>query len=207
MKILLAVLSFFLVLARSYAQNDFQQCAAAKNSIMSQLLVRGKLDSTDRETYLLLNDSWKNCIMGRTMPAFEARTLEGTMLSSASMAGKIIVLDFWFMACPPCIAELPELNQLVADYRDKNVIFLGGTIDTRRALRHRFLPKYRFDFTILPEADDLEDSFGILNHPTIFIIDRSGKAAAAWEGADADEDEKNSLYLKLKRTLDHLLGQ
>ena len=43
--------------------------------------------------------------------------------------GKIIVLNFWATWCPPCREEMPELSQLYAEYKNKNVVVLGVAID------------------------------------------------------------------------------
>lgn len=42
------------------------------------------------------------------------------------LSGKIVVMNFWYSKCLPCIKEIPELNKIVAEYKDnKNIVFLG----------------------------------------------------------------------------------
>ncbi|HET9824640.1 MAG TPA: TlpA disulfide reductase family protein [Chitinophagaceae bacterium] len=76
---------------------------------------------------------------------------------------------------PLCIAEMPALKRLVEEYKDAGIIFLGVTLNDNATLRKRFLPKHRFDFVIIPDAQNIEDLFGVVVPPTIFMFDQSGK--------------------------------
>jgi thiol-disulfide isomerase/thioredoxin len=65
-------------------------------------------------------------------PAFSVTSLEGKQYDLASLRGKTVVLNFWFLGCPPCVAEVPELNKLVAEFKDKNVVFLALALDDEK---------------------------------------------------------------------------
>ncbi|MFI5187758.1 MAG: peroxiredoxin family protein [Chitinophagales bacterium] len=205
MKILMTVLFILLLTIQSASQNEFQKCADNKNAIVSRLLKKGKLDSADQKKYLELDDEWQKCIVGKSMPSFNSKTLNGEEINSKELRGKIVVINFWFIGCPPCIAEMPALNQLVKEYKDKGVSFLGFTVENKKSLKKRFFPKYQFDFTIIPDATEIEDLFGVLEHPMIFIIDQNCKVIAAWGGGEAGEKAKTYVYLKIKPVLDGLL--
>ncbi len=53
----------------------------------------------------------------------------GNTVSLAEYKGKIIFVNFWATWCPPCIAEMPSMNKLYADYQMK-VVFLFVTTDS-----------------------------------------------------------------------------
>src|SRR5688572_6758425 len=54
---------------------------------------------------------WKNCINGKTMPELSLKTVNGEKIETKDLKGKVIVLNLWFTACHPCIAELLALNR------------------------------------------------------------------------------------------------
>ena len=44
-------------------------------------------------------------------------------IRTKDLKGKINVINFWFMKCAPCIAEIPALNTLVKKYKGKDINF------------------------------------------------------------------------------------
>jgi thiol-disulfide isomerase/thioredoxin len=62
---------------------------------------------------------------------FAFKTLNGTPISSDSLIGKVVVLDFWFIGCPPCYLKMPDLSKVAKHYTHrKDVVFL--TVDAGR---------------------------------------------------------------------------
>lgn len=88
---------------------------------------------------------------------------------------KVIVLNFWFVGCKPCIKEIPELNKLANTFKDDGVIFLAFANDNRFVLEH-FLEKKKFNYNIIPNSSSFSiQQLGIHNFPTHIIIDPYGK--------------------------------
>jgi thiol-disulfide isomerase/thioredoxin len=57
---------------------------------------------------------------GMPAPAFYAHTLDGKTISSSELRGKVVVLNFWFIGCPACLAMEPKLKCFQgAIYRDR----------------------------------------------------------------------------------------
>lgn len=65
-------------------------------------------------------------LVGKTAPAFSLRALDGTPITSESLAGKTVIVNFWNTWCIPCRQELPALKRWYASVKDRvDVVFLG----------------------------------------------------------------------------------
>src|SRR5215831_14583902 len=85
----------------------------------------------------------------RDAPVFDIVDLDGTRFDSKSLRGKVIVMDFWFTGCPPCVEEIPKLNELADQFKEKNVVFIAPTWDDESTLQ-AFLKEHPFNFHIIP---------------------------------------------------------
>src|SRR5216684_8103409 len=59
---------------------------------------------------------------GAPIADFTVTDLDGRQISSASLRGKVVLVNFWATWCPPCRAEIPDLVALQQKYREHLVI-------------------------------------------------------------------------------------
>jgi len=112
--------------------------------------------------------------LGQPMPSFSVRDLTNKLITSESLKGKIVVLNFYFTSCTPCIREMPELNELVKKFKDKNVEFIAFALNDETQLK-KFLQKKPFHYTQVANAKVItEKSFDVKSWPTHFIFDTTG---------------------------------
>jgi len=104
---------------------------------------------------------------------FILRDLKGRKYQLAHMLGKVVVLNFYFRSCAPCIAEIPDLNAVEAKFRGKDVIFLALALDSPAEVA-AFLKQHRFSFISLPNAGAVHRQFSVSVCPTTIVIDRNG---------------------------------
>jgi len=108
-------------------------------------------------------------------PEFGLESLEGRKIELSELKGKVVVLNFWGTGCAPCKVEIPQLNKLVDEYKDKNVVFLAISSDSPEVLR-KFLKKRPFSYQIM--IDKGGKAFKAYNKieaiPVHFIIDKKG---------------------------------
>jgi len=126
---------------------------------------------------------------------FQKSSLDGTLINLSDYLGQVVVLNFWFTACPPCKREIPELNRLVSQYKDQGVQFLAITYDQEELVRP-FLEQYPFDFTILPNAHDVIKDFEIIVYPTTIVLDKNGKIVNMIMGGGSTIHEKASALIE-----------
>ncbi len=111
-------------------------------------------------------------LVGKTFPDFELPDLNGRMVRWSDFKGRPALVNFWFTRCPPCIAEMPHLNQLKRDFAGEGVVFLAISPDDSLTIR-RFLDTHTFDFTILPNAGAYIRLFGN-EYPLNVFVDSKG---------------------------------
>ncbi|SDG61220.1 Peroxiredoxin [Pedobacter terrae] len=126
---------------------------------------------------------------GVQAPDFSAETIVGKSVSLASLKGKVIVLNFWFIACKPCKLEVDPLNEIVDKYKNKDIVFLSIAREKQEDLL-QYLAANTFDFQTIadPKAFIAGDVFHILGYPTTIVIDRIGKIRYYSLGGKINED-------------------
>ena len=105
---------------------------------------------------------------------FIATDLNGKTYKLSDLKGKVVVLNFWFTKCGPCIAEMPQLNTLVSNFKDKDVVFLALTFNEKGVV-NQFLESNPFKYTILANANDVIKMYGVNSYPTSIIINKKGE--------------------------------
>jgi len=130
---------------------------------------------------------------GDTAPNFSIVTESGRTMTRSDFGGKLLVLNFWASWCPPCIEELPSLNQFAQQYKDQGVVVLGISIDKNEHLYETFLKQRQVAFPTArdPEAD-ISASYGTFQIPETYLIDRNGKVL---EKVISNKDWMNPQFL------------
>lgn len=119
--------------------------------------------------------------VGKQMTPFSITDMDGNKINLADYKGKVIVLNFWFIACKPCVMEMPHLNKFVEKYQDDEVLFLAIANDDKKQIE-RFLQKKEFDYTIAPDGKGIASDWGVASFPTNIIIDKEGNIAYSMSG-------------------------
>ena len=112
---------------------------------------------------------------GKEFPDFSFTDLEGNTYSKEDLKGKTLIVKTWFIACKPCIEEMPQLNQLVEKYKDReDLVFLSLSTDSEEELKN-FLTRMDFKYLIIPETDQfIKEKLGFSVFPTHIIVDKNG---------------------------------
>ncbi|MFO7785014.1 MAG: TlpA disulfide reductase family protein [Desulfatiglandales bacterium] len=119
----------------------------------------------------------------RTAPNFTLKDLSGRDVSLVDFEGKVVLVDFWAMWCPPCRKSIPELVSLQEQYREEGLVIIGISLDDPKKADDRslidFKKLHRINYPVLRGADVfrvVEDYFvdEKLGIPTLFVIDRKG---------------------------------
>lgn len=102
-------------------------------------------------------------------------TMDGKKYTLKDMKGKVVVLNFWFINCPPCRTEIPHLNKMVEGFKEKDdVVFLAVALDTYYELKS-FLKEMPFQYGIVDGGSYIASKYGVTSFPTHVVIDKEGK--------------------------------
>ncbi len=110
-------------------------------------------------------------------PDFSLLDLRGRRVGLKEFRGKIILLNFWATWCGPCKEEMPFLEILHQQFKEKDFVVLTVSVDYEGAkLVQDFINKQRYTFPVLldPKCEVL-DLFDVKGIPTTFLIDKKGK--------------------------------
>jgi thiol-disulfide isomerase/thioredoxin len=134
-------------------------------------------------------DAFKSSLINKSINEFEVTDVNNKKWSSKELKGKVLVINFWFTGCKPCIQEMPHLNKLVEENKNNEVVFLAPAPENENQIK-RFLKKYSFDYNITPASTDLIADMSIENFPTHLIIDKEGIIRQVFIGYADDIREK-----------------
>ena len=103
---------------------------------------------------------------------------DGSKHRLADYAGKVVLLNFWATWCPPCRAEMPDLNRLADAYRDRGLVVLSASDETRERIasfaeQHPMTTESAI-FTDEQQAASGTDQMSLGGRPTTLILDRKG---------------------------------
>jgi len=136
---------------------------------------------------------------GKYFPEFHFTDLKGDEYNNENTKGKIIILKCWFIKCAACVAEFPELNELVEKYQDReDIIFISLAFDSNDELK-QFLLRKPFNYKVASvQAEFMQNDLAINAYPTHFIIDKTGMIQKVVNSADEmilELDESEILYV------------
>ena len=122
-----------------------------------------------------------SCLAAAPAPNFTSTSVDGQQIELAKLKGQVVVLNFWFTRCQPCIEEMPDLNKLVNHYSDKEVKFISLAPEEASVLK-TFFVKHPFNFTAIASSENIRiEKFRLFSAwPYSIIIDREGKISKMW---------------------------
>lgn len=147
-----------------------------KNNINNEAV--GKIN-TNTEVITDKNDEIKIGLeKGNLAPDFELTTLDGRKVKLSDYRGKKVILNFWTTWCPPCRAEIPDMDKFYSSYKDKDIVILGVNLtkaEQDQTSVKSFIKEYRVTYPIPLDKESLvAEMYQVSAIPTSYIIDPQG---------------------------------
>lgn len=115
-------------------------------------------------------------------PDFELQALTGEMVSLSDFNGKPVLINFWATWCPPCVQEMPLLQEISDDYAGELVVLPVNGGDSMEQIR-AFAEAYEYNLMFLADPENaLSLEYSVRGFPTSFFIDVDGLVQGTYVG-------------------------
>jgi peroxiredoxin len=151
----------------------------AARSAVSLPIIKEQLDQQLtshkwRATNIVAEAARRAKVVGHPAAAWELPDLKGKSHSLKEYRGKVVILDFWYRGCHPCMRALPQVKQLAAEFQGQPVVVLGMSVDESEADARFVVDKMRVDYTTLKTDWELPQKYAAHACPLLVIIDQKG---------------------------------
>ena len=114
---------------------------------------------------------------GSVAPTFTAKHHTENTINLNDYKGRIVLLDFWYMACGYCVKAFPHLNALQQKYRDDIIVLGVNPIDNDKKSINKipaFIKRHELSYNVAFIERPVAESYKIHAYPTLYIIDQNG---------------------------------
>lgn len=127
--------------------------------------------------------------------------LGGGTFAAGDYKGRVVLLVFWRLGCPPCRKEMAAMQKLHDQYRELGVTVVGFNHVDNEALVRQYLEKNEISYPVILDGTDyagtVYHSFKTNIVPLTCLIDRNGYLVSAWYGFDPNEKKAEHILESL----------
>jgi cytochrome c biogenesis protein CcmG, thiol:disulfide interchange protein DsbE len=122
-------------------------------------------------------------LVGQRAPVFDLRDDRGAPVSLARYRGQIVVMNLWASWCPPCRAEMPDLQTVAGEYARRGVVVIGVNQGESAQRAAAFARSLGIAFPIwIDDGQQYGRVYAALGLPTTVVIDRNGTVVRGFDG-------------------------
>lgn len=138
-------------------------------------------------------------VVGDRAPNFAVTTRTGQTITPNNFGGKLLVLNFWATWCPPCVQEIPSLQEFQDEFASQGVVVVGVSVDKNPGAYDQFLKRFGVTFDTARDPDwNIAGSYGTYQLPETYIINADGEVV---QKIIAAQDWMNPTFLNGIRDL------
>lgn len=128
-------------------------------------------------------------------PEWKLTSYDDEVISLESLRGKLVLMDFFYKNCGPCLLALPGLQALHEKYKGKIHIIGVNPYDKKHDVKE-FLAKRGITYTILLGAKDVATTYNVSSYPTIYLINKDGRVIYTKVGFKEDFEKELEEVIK-----------
>lgn len=138
----------------------------------------------------------KGIIANDQKEAILFKNRKGEIIELADQKGKVVFINFWATWCPPCIAEMPAINKLYANFKEnEKVMFLMVDVDNNPTKSQKFMDKRKFGLPVYTPASPIPPSYLKGAIPTTLVLNKGGKVVFKHEGMGDFSNEEFKTFV------------
>ena len=144
-------------------------------------------------------------MVGKPAPDFTLKDINDKDVKLADLKGNVLVFDFWATWCPPCVAAMPHLNELAAEFKDQGVKVVAIDQDEEKDLVAGFINSRKLNNLIVlldPGTKVSEEYMATTPLPTTMVIGKDGtiRKVITTLGSQGEKDLKAAIQEALRAT-------
>ncbi len=122
---------------------------------------------------------------GQAAPSFSVSTLSGGKVDLARLRGHVVLVNFWATWCPPCRMEIPGLQAVYQEYRDRGFVVVGLSTDQGgKGAVQQFVRESGVTYPVAMATPGVMRLYGGIDMlPQSFLVDQHGKVVKMVTGA------------------------
>lgn len=123
---------------------------------------------------------------------FKLKDLNGKEVSLKDFRGKKVLLNFWATWCPPCKAEMPDIEKFYQETVNSDLVILSVNLGEDNQTVGSFIDKNNYNFNILLDSNqEVAIKYNIISIPTSFFIDKDGNIVSKKVGSMTLEEMRS----------------
>lgn len=126
---------------------------------------------------------------GQKAADFTLTDLDGKKVTLSDLKGKNVYINFWATWCPWCIKELPDIEKVYQEYKDKDLVILAIDLGENKDTVKSFIDQNKYNFKVLLDSDQaVAQAYNINSIPVSIFINKDGNIVAKRVGALTEEE-------------------
>lgn len=114
--------------------------------------------------------------LSKPAPELTLPTLNGGMASLEQLRGRVVLVNFWAVWCPPCRKEMPSMARLAEKMSNRSFAILGVNVGESPEEIRAFLKQVPVNFPILLDAEGEHlKPWQVFAFPTSYVVDKQGR--------------------------------
>lgn len=114
-------------------------------------------------------------LVGKTLPKFAMKGTDGKAITSASLRGKVVLIDLWATWCGPCKLASPTIQKIHDKYAKRGVVVIGANTDASAPEVKAYMKEHGYTYKFATGAQGFLDSTGAPGIPFFVVLDKKGK--------------------------------
>ncbi|WP_341902890.1 TlpA disulfide reductase family protein [Fluviicola taffensis] len=131
------------------------------------------------------NESDEKLLVGSKVPDWEFMTNKKINYTSTNLSYGLVLFDFYYQSCYPCLKAIPFLNKLNKKYdlKGRGLLVVGiNDIDPVDERFYEFIKKKQIGYSLAVSPNKLNEEFKVSGYPTIFLMNNKGELIYSSEG-------------------------